>query len=1484
MLLFKNGIKQLFKDWLQFIIYLTLISIGVIFTSAFGVVSSNLVRTNNNVSKNFQGYDYSYKYTSSSYSSNDTQTISPLFAFSNDYVSYDKISFPTITIGGEDSVLLSFNFSGTVNKDGKSSYSSYIYYFQDDSSDNLLLNFGFGDTEGYKKDDNVKTYSYTPLSSESVFNYTEDKKIDIVKSKAFGRFYRFNEKSKAFQSSMIGQVYKKNNDFKDEVLNASQKKAALDIYNYMFYLNNSSFTASIKNFLLNNIIKDNLNDEKLADKVNQFVNYSNNSSEQGYNSIEDFKKNGYKGRIGNLYKSSEGVYKYFIIDDESTSINNNYNSISNKLWDSNNIKNYGSYLLKNYESEALFKTGNSPTQYFLDKNTFLRAKDLFNSYYDILSDLTNFNITYTNEVVMWDSKGKYRFISAFTDYTDDNTKQHGYKFNNDNLYTVYEGNDKSESYFTKRSFMTTYGYYKNNSLQLGKEYSVIPQGSFNAGEDSAAQSKLKLDAVGVDALNIYPTIYDEDILANQVNDAIFYINTQLFKDFFNSSESDEDSKISNNKFQDVSKAYLKHNGDNKSMEYDINLFRLYAADNVINLKEVSQQINNFSSTNSGLNSDYDYSLLTRLNPKAFKDTKVFNMRSGFFGQASKVFLLISFIFCVILLSVILFITYNLTKKFLTSQRGQIGNLKALGVRKTKIIINFILYLSLPIIIMVPIGWGLSIALEKPLLNIFGIYFNIPIVTIIDWKFLLVEWLIFAILAIFLIWFISYRTVKKNPLILMQPSKGNKPNLSLTKFFNKLSFTKFTNKIRGSLIALSLKDLIIFSFVIFVSTMILTISASIPNALSTMSKEYYNAINYNNDYSYTDIVTNNPFTKYNWRETNGDNAKFNNENSLFSSYMKNTDGKYLNLFSNEGWSKNASDYSNFFESIIKYKALGLNGYLLSTGNMKQIIDTSLQVSKNNKGPSTQIKNIACSILPSLFNQPPIEGAEYDECVKSMTNNIIPTTIKQRWENDVNSFLNFSFNFNIISYNQNEDEIYTNIKATDEKHNDLKIYGLNEYTKVKNINLTDRSVLYTNNDDINVSINETLKLKGYNVGDKINLKFDVQNLGYVNNNNEVADDNNFVWQYDGEDIDVNELDLGHFASYPVEDSNKPTNTLYYLENGEYKQYKDINKISLKIKDVSILNQTLLNDTNNDYKEVSGNELKPSSGEFKFNPFDIRHYENGKPQDINISDLISGTNSWWNIALEKGLFKTNLVQKSFQGNIVKVEKVYDSPKIYMDQVKLNKIIGFRKYDSSVKFNDNKSVNIWSNAKMSSNPEPTDKYDRAIVKFKNWNNTTNNANKYMSDAIGFTDYISLKKLATSNLITSVASISVVFITISMIVGIIIIYVITDLFVGKYKSFMNYMRVQGYSIKEINSIIIWIFLPLTFIFSLLAIGTTMGLLLGLVPKMLLSLEIAIPLMIEWYVYVSIFFVSVAIFSTAYLIIIKSLFRVKLASLTGAAN
>jgi len=103
---------------------------------------------------------------------------------------------------------------------------------------------------------------------------------------------------------------------------------------------------------------------------------------------------------------------------------------------------------------------------------------------------------------------------------------------------------------------------------------------------------------------------------------------------------------------------------------------------------------------------------------------------------------------------------------------------------------------------------------------------------------------------------------------------------------------------------------------------------------------------------------------------------------------------------------------------------------------------------------------------------------------------------------------------------------------------------------------------------------------------------------------------------------------------------------------------------------------------------------------------------------------------------------------------------------------------------------------------------------------------------------------------------------------SIIIIYLITEIFVGRFKKFMNYMRVFGYSISEINKVFMWIFIPLTLFTTFLGVGFVFLMIYSIIPNILVYLQIVLPLLIN-FAYIPIpIILSFSVFLTAYIIII----------------
>lgn len=119
------------------------------------------------------------------------------------------------------------------------------------------------------------------------------------------------------------------------------------------------------------------------------------------------------------------------------------------------------------------------------------------------------------------------------------------------------------------------------------------------------------------------------------------------------------------------------------------------------------------------------------------------------------------------------------------------------------------YMLIPVIILVPLGWIISLFLQTPLMNIFERYFNIPTIFNIDWQILIISWISFISIVSLMVIVTTYFTIRQKPLELLSPSKNMKPNLLLTRAFSKIKYLNFTSKLRGIIISSSVKDLFVF---------------------------------------------------------------------------------------------------------------------------------------------------------------------------------------------------------------------------------------------------------------------------------------------------------------------------------------------------------------------------------------------------------------------------------------------------------------------------------------------------------------------------------------------------------------------------------------------------------------------------------------------------------------------------------------------------
>jgi putative ABC transport system permease protein len=826
----------------------------------------------------------------------------------------------------------------------------------------------------------------------------------------------------------------------------------------------------------------------------------------------------------------------------------------------------------------------------------------------------------------------------------------------------------------------------------------------------------------------------------------------------------------------------------------------------------------------------------------------------------------------------------------------------------------------PVLFIVPIGWGVSISLETVVMNIFNTYFNISPVIPIGWQFLLIEWVAaFAIIG-FVVWYLAWRTIRKEPLILMNPNTEMTKVSWINRISSKLHVKKFTTRMRLTILTTSIKNIVSYFFVFLIAGLILTISLVVPSTIKGMTSEYYANVNYENGYEYSGVYSNVPTTRYGFYNISNtsedergiDEAMASSINTYFKVTGEDGSENYTSLFDNRDqdafWNENGA--VNLFDQTFYNNLLAINGVNFSIDTFDKLLDRMSAVDDEAKiTVAASVNTLACSVVPKLFGQPVIEldgePDQYDSCISQVSSNLIPSTVKELWANDENEKKLFSLDFNKISYDANQDQLYTRIEGyvgdNPSTQIDSYIYGIDKNSRNQNLNLANTENFLddsTTSKVIPVTVNKKMTLRGYKKGDTISFSsFDNKiYLGDPKKDGVALTPD--MWAYENTDgtytnnLFDGSIDLNHMTYNE--------NEQYYLDtDGTIKPYHLIQNVVLKLPKDYV---GKIKDINAAYSALKNNDIKVEDDYYIIHPFDTRVYEDGEPAPIGI-DSLSDENvsyTWWGLATngveipqddshpdaikaDKILYKNETpVKTSYTLKIVGVQDLYDGYSIYMSQSNANRILGLQNPEKTLTFANGDKANIWSNAKLSKDEFINDQMRRMILHADGGDNSIYGMGKgTIAPSINKANYVASTKSVINKLVVSVYTICMIFVVIAIVTALIVIYLITDLSIGRFKRFMSLMRVQGYQMREINSIIIWLFAPTAVIATILAELVIYLVIQFAVPAILISLNIAVPLHVNIIMIVVTFLISALIFTVAYLYVLSSIKRVRLSTLLG---
>ncbi|QHX35706.1 hypothetical protein STIUS_v1c01510 [Spiroplasma sp. TIUS-1] len=281
---------------------------------------------------------------------------------------------------------------------------------------------------------------------------------------------------------------------------------------------------------------------------------------------------------------------------------------------------------------------------------------------------------------------------------------------------------------------------------------------------------------------------------------------------------------------------------------------------------------------------------------------------------------------VIVMGISLFALVIMIKKQVEIYRMQLGILKAMGLRKTEIVNNFVAIPMISGAMGVILGYGLSFVISPLIMDMFSSFFSLTFTLSSFSVISLVNSIFTTWFGLLLITFLcTYLTIKDSPsklLAKMNPSSIGWIQMKIKSIGS--SRKKFEPRLRLAVVSTSWQKYLGTLLTILVSTFILSITVITPRILETNKTKAFDGLNYQNKVEYIDPIAANPL-------------------SFFKTYNPDKNNK------EDNWGfptqENASD------KLLKVSTGGVGGGTIFDPNPATLSYTSSPVIKDKKGNNT-----------------------------------------------------------------------------------------------------------------------------------------------------------------------------------------------------------------------------------------------------------------------------------------------------------------------------------------------------------------------------------------------------------------------------------------------------------------------------------------------------------------------------------------------------
>lgn len=699
------------------------------------------------------------------------------------------------------------------------------------------------------------------------------------------------------------------------------------------------------------------------------------------------------------------------------------------------------------------------------------------------------------------------------------------------------------------------------SSQYARKYGYRPGDRITISTTSFIVS-----GIGGDAYNVYPLINSLDPIPNTRNEFIAY----ALPDAFNDS-----SWIGTENKTDVSLMYFIPWKNVPIAEFDTEYFDDFYQRTIFSDNKLSDRfqydydqylIEKYIKNNIGYQTKYQFSpnLVVAEGDSQFD---VYARGRTMLASILLGFKYVAYLGVVFLTLIVIFITFLIIKKAIQKGQVSMGILKSSGYSTWSIMASYLAYPLVVLLIAIPIGWFVGLAIQVYFTEVFNTLFVLPY-NVLNFDFipLLISIALICGFVLITTLITGYKMLQKEPLMLIKKDSDIQiGNVNKVGWLQDKLKDKFKSRFILSLSKTSWKKITITSLVIAVATLAITATVSVPATINNMKDNYFKTQKYKNYYQYQTPIPNMPLSKYGlYSWTNFNNPK-DEEFYPVSAGMpwpediiiKDKTGAQLGWYNPVEYKK--TDDSGNFGDIIKWitsdesirdnvlkqvgdqllkadnGALNMNFLSWSYGWMggrvfsnSLIKDLSELDNTSDKKFSNSLINFATLVLPGILgvSNPGVPAGP--DAIVEILKQTLPGFMRQVLDTKgPNAYDYFAIGHNSVAYNPlynsevegSEEELVTQFQlgSADSKLVDLgflDVEGINPETKmlVMKSGLAQKLKYDSSASVVPMVINRSFAAKfNLGVGDQFNANPKVKTLYYKNNQGKLVSIPKDSWYY-------------------------------------------------------------------------------------------------------------------------------------------------------------------------------------------------------------------------------------------------------------------------------------------------------------------------------------------------------------------------------------